>query len=171
MMHINNFCHKSLIVGIIASALLFISFPLFAFFNLYQFQGVCGDIPIIVTPVPFVATTGSAYDFPKEGPFIKIHPNFLNRYSDQAATFVLFHECGHHVNGHSSINQPANKEPVADCYAAKRFSEEYGEPALDRVLKELAPLTGKLRTKNIWACIHDSEEQFLDDVEQLFTEE
>ncbi len=120
-------------------------------FSFQDFNGRCGDVKLFVGPVE--RNKLAVTDADDTGGYIVLDPLLIQTVSPQALTFIYFHECGHRVNGDSSLGYRSyNAEQKADCYAAKRFSGEYGEQTLNSVLSELVLINGTRRSINIWNC-------------------
>ena len=106
--------------------------------TLNDLNGLCGNTRIFSTNLTDQDTPATS-GVDEKGGYIKMDSNFLWNHNPKSILFVFFHECGHRVNNHTPQFRPANRETVADCYAAKRFVGEYGIASLHRVLDDLTP--------------------------------
>ena len=89
----------------------------------------------------------------KEQSIITLDSRFVQHVSTPALTFVFYHECGHITYQDTYSGYTHNQEEVrADCYAAKRYTNEYGRRSLHQVLHELLPINGYWRNQQILNC-------------------
>ncbi len=125
-------------------------------FSFQDFNGRCGDVKLFVGPVE--GNKLAVTDADQTGGYITLDPQLIQSVSQDALTFVYFHECGHRINGdRSSGYRSYDAEQKADCYAANRYKEEYGERAFHTVLDDLLSINGHYRNNQILECETQNE--------------
>jgi len=63
-----------------------------------------------------VAIAGRARD---GRPIIAYNKQAMSQFHNITKVYIYYHECAHHVLGHSSGNRPASRESDADCWAIR----------------------------------------------------
>lgn len=97
-------------------------------------------------------------------PVIYYNPNILNMMSPPTQFFFYFHECAHHVLGHTiGYSHPLSREQEADCWAIRQLvgSGRFGAGEVNAVQRDLANfgrgdwshLPGPQRAINLQWCL------------------
>jgi hypothetical protein len=77
-------------------------------------------------------------------PIILFNPVILARFRPATRTFWYYHECAHHVLGHSLGNRPMSRERDADCWAIREMKRRglLTAAKLRTIERDLYPLNG-----------------------------